>query len=97
MLYTIYMYIVSGGGCTRIKKRIMKRNIYVTYSNWLCKHSMGGRQNFERLNVERPIFRNFKIASIERKMSCDIVVSKFFFSKILEHPKYLIIFRVVKY
>ena len=91
MLYTIYMYIVSGGGCTRIKKRIMKRNIYVTYSNWLCKHSMGGRQNFERLNVERPIFRNFKIASIERKMSCDIVGSNFFFQK------YLIIFRVVKY
>ena len=25
----------------------------------------GGGQNFERLNVERPIFRNFKIANIE--------------------------------
>ena len=31
----------------------------------LKKWSKGGGRNFERTNVERPIFRNFKIANVK--------------------------------
>ena len=53
----------------------------------------------ERRNVQRPIFRNFKIANIKIKkdeLSINIFAN-FFFQKSFEHLKYLIIFDIVKY
>ena len=38
---------------------------------------MGGSQNLERFNVERPIFRNFKIANI--KVTKDEFFANFIF------------------
>ena len=42
---------------------------------------MGGGQNLERRNVERPLFRNFKIANIKIKKDelFDNFISNFFF------------------
>ena len=42
---------------------------------------LGGGQNLERLNEERPIFRNFKIANIEITNDdlFDIVIFEFIF------------------
>ena len=58
----------------------------------------GGVQNLERSNVERPIFRNFKITNIE--IAKDELFGYFIyefiyyynFFKLLELSKYLIIF-----
>ena len=58
---------------------------------------MGG-QNFERRNVERPIFRNFKIANI--KMTKDSFIFELIFfilKKNFEHTKYFENFQIVKY
>ena len=54
---------------------------------------MGGVQNLEGSNVERPIFQNFKIANIKKAKNelFDYFIYDFF-SKLLEHSKYLIIF-----
>ena len=60
-----------------------------------------GGQNSKRRNVERPIFRNFKIANIE--ITEDELIDNFIFEfnfhflKSFEHRKYLIIFQVMKY
>ena len=57
-----------------------------------------GGQNFERRNVERPIFRNFKITKFEiaKDELFDNLIYEFtfcyYFFKFLEHSKYLIIF-----
>ena len=63
---------------------------------------MGGGQNLERRNVERPIFRNFKIANIKitKEQLFDNFIFEFnilFFLESFEHSKYLIIFQVVPY
>ena len=62
----------------------------------------GGCQNLDRRNVERLVFRNFKTVNI--KITKDELFDHFIFEfnfsifkKSFEHPKYLIIFQVVKY
>ena len=62
---------------------------------------MGRGQNLERRNLGRSIFRNFKIANIKiaKNELFDSLIFKLifsFFSKLFEHPKYLIIFQIVK-
>ena len=66
-------------------------------NNEVLQHCWGGDQNLERRNVERPIFRNFKITSI--KIAKDKLFGYFIyelfiylFFQLLEHSKYLIIF-----
>ena len=39
---------------------------------------LGRRQNLERLNVERPIFRNFEISNIYKDELFDFLFSIFF-------------------
>ena len=59
---------------------------------------MDGVQNLELSNVKRPIFPNFKITNI--KIAKDVLVDYFiyefifyyYFFKLLENSKYLIIF-----
>ena len=62
---------------------------------------MSGGQNLERRNVERPVLRNFKIANIKVKkdewFDNFIFELLFIFQKLFEHPKYLIVFDIVKY
>ena len=63
---------------------------------------MGGGQNWERRNVERPVFRNFEIANIQIKkdeLFDNFIFELFFpfFRKLFEHLKYLMIFDTVKY
>ena len=62
---------------------------------------MGRELNYERRNVDRPIFRNFKIANIimTKDELFDSFIFDFFFisKKFFEHPKRLIIFQIVKY
>ena len=62
----------------------------------------GGSQNFERRNVERLTFRNFKIVNI--KITKDDLFDSFIiefiffiFKKLFEYSKYLIIFQIVRY
>ena len=63
---------------------------------------LGGGQNFERRNVERKIFRNFKIANM-KITKIELFESFIFefifliFKKIFEYSKYLIILKIVKY
>ena len=52
----------------------------VSFSLW------GGGQHFERRNVERPIFRNFKTVSI--KVTKDELFDRFLFEFIFEIVKY---------
>ena len=68
----------------------------------LCAYvsSMGGGQNFERANVERPIFRNKKIASVEcyeRSSYSIFSITKFFFhfSKIIWSLKFWLFFFLI--
>ena len=56
---------------------------------------MGGGQNSERRNLERTIFRIFKIANI--KITKDELFDNIFLYKSFQHQKYLIIFQVSKY
>ena len=63
---------------------------------------MGGGQNLERRNVDRPVFWNFEIAiiKIKRDELFDNFIFELFFSfsrKLFEHIKYLMIFDIVKY
>ena len=44
----------------------MAINIIISWLGRLRQLDRGGREPFERLNVERPIFRNFEIPNIER-------------------------------
>ena len=59
---------------------------------------MGGVQNFEWSNVERPIFRNFKITNTKaaKDESFDYFIYEFifyeYFVKSIKHSKYFIIF-----
>ena len=59
---------------------------------------LGGVQNLEWSNVEQPIFWNFKITNIKiaKDKLFDYFIYEFvfyyYFSKVLEHSKYLIIF-----
>ena len=55
------------------------------------KFTLGGGQNFERRNVERLKFRNFKVVNIK------ITKDELFDSFIFEYSKYVIIFQIVKY
>ena len=47
----------------------------------MIKCKMGGGQNLERQNVERPVFRNFEIANIKVKKDelFDNFIFEFFF------------------
>ena len=59
---------------------------------------MGGGQNLEQRNVERPIFRNFKITNIKRTK--DELFDSFIFNFFLLFINFLhssIIFKIVKY
>ena len=60
---------------------------------------MGGRQNLERRNIERSIFRNFKITNI--KITKDELFDSFIFKKnfllFISFLHNLIIFQIVKY
>ena len=73
--------------------------------SWRARHlhwslpDSGGVQNLERTNnVERPIFQNFEITNIklEKNELFDYFIYEFifyfYFFKLLEHSKYLIIF-----
>ena len=59
---------------------------------------LGGKQNLEWSNIERPIFRNFKITNIEiaKDELFDYFIYEFsfyyYFLKLLEYSKYLTIF-----
>ena len=61
-------------------------------------YSLGGVQNLQWSNVERSIFRNSKITNIKiaKDELFDYFIYEFIFYyfsfKLLEHPKYLIIF-----
>ena len=62
----------------------------------------GGGQNLERRNVERLVFRNFKIANIKIKkgeLFDNLILELFFFisQKIFEYLKNLMIFDIVRY
>ena len=57
--------------------------------------NMGGGQNLERRNVERQIFRNFKIMIII--ITNDSFIFKFIFSLFINYLHKLIIFIIVKY
>ena len=62
----------------------------------------GGGHILERHNVERPTFRNYKITNIKitKDELLDSFIFKFnfsYFKKSFEHPKYLIIFQIVRY
>ena len=58
----------------------------------------GGVENLEWSNLERPIFRNFKITNIKIEFSHSIILFTnlfyviYLFFKLLEHSEYLIIF-----
>ena len=56
---------------------------------------MGGGQNLERPNVERPIFRKFETSNIEitKVELFDFFIFKFIF----QHSKYMIIYRIGNY
>ena len=60
---------------------------------------MGGGQNLERRNVERPIFQNFKITNI--KITKDELFDSFIFELIfalfINYLHNLIVFQIVKY
>ena len=63
---------------------------------------MGGGRNLEQRNVERSIFRNFKISNIKitkHELFDSFIIEFIFFIsyKLFERPKYLIIFQIVKY
>ena len=60
---------------------------------------MGGGQNSERRNVERPIFRNFKIKNdkITKDELFDSFIFKFIFSFFMNYFHSLIIFQIGKY
>ena len=55
---------------------------------------MGGGQNLERRNVERPIFRNFKITNIKITTDelFDSFIFEFIFSLFINYLHKLIIF-----
>ena len=59
----------------------------------------GGGQNLERRNVERPIFRNFKITNIKitKDQLFDSFIFELIFSLIINYLHNLIIFQIVKY
>ena len=60
---------------------------------------MGGGQNLERRNVERPIFRNFKITNIKitKYELFDSFIFEFIFSLFINYLHTLINFQIVKY
>ena len=60
---------------------------------------MGAGQNLERRNVERPIFRNFKITNIKitKDELFDISIFEFIFSLFTNYLHSLIIFQIGKY
>ena len=65
----------------------------------LCMPFSGGGQNLERRNVERPIFRNFKIANIKitKDELFDSFIFEFIFSLLINYLHNLIISQIVKY
>ena len=60
---------------------------------------MGGGQNLERRNVERPIFRNFKITNdkITKDELFDSFIFEFIYSLLMNYLHSLIIFQIEKY
>ena len=77
----------------------MEKSIGYIIINWII---IGAVQNLEWSNVERLIFRNFKITNI--KIAKDELFDNFifefnfsFFTKSFKDSEYLIIFQVVKY
>ena len=58
----------------------------------------GGGQNLERQNVERPIFRNFKITNIKitKDDLLDSFIFEFIFSLFINYLHNSIIFQIVK-
>ena len=58
----------------------------------------GGVQNLECSNVERPIFRNFKITNIKiaKDELFDSFIFEFIFSLLINYLHNLIIFQMVK-
>ena len=75
------------------------RNVSFIFQIFLIK--IGG-QNFERRNVERPVFGNFEIANMKIKKNelfDNFIFELFchFFRKLFENLKYLMIFDIVKY
>ena len=60
---------------------------------------MAGVQNLECSNVERPIFRNFKIANIKiaKDELFDHFIFEFIFSLLINYLNNLIIFLMKKY
>ena len=75
----------------------MKKFVIQNFLQGWLSQLMGGGQNLERRNVERPVFRDFEIANI--KMKKNELFDNFIFElfTIFEHLKYLIIFDIVKY
>ena len=65
----------------------------------LCIKTSGGGQNSERRNVERPIFRNFKITNIKitKDDLLDSFIFEYIFSLFINYLHNLIIFQIVKY
>ena len=59
---------------------------------------MGGGQNLERRNVERPIFQNVKIKNIKitKDQLFDSFIFEFIFSLFINYLRNLIIFQMVK-
>ena len=65
----------------------------VSWAHW------GGGQNLERRNVERPIFRNFKITNIEitKDQLFDSFIFEFIFPLFINYLHILIIFQIVTF
>ena len=59
----------------------------------------GGGQDLEQRNVERPIFRNFKITNIKitKDELFDSIIFEFIFSLFINYFQNLIILQIVKY
>ena len=74
--------------------------MYFSFKKCIFLHEFsGGGHNLERRNVERPIFRNFKITNI--KITKDELFDSFIFEFILplfiNYLHNLIIFQIAKY
>ena len=60
----------------------MWREDDLSFRNWFNGYLAGGSQNLKRRNVERPMFRNFKIANTKMTIDrlFDNFIIEFFFS-----------------
>ena len=88
-----------GVGCKVTLTKTLKIQIKLQAFFFSFFIELGGGQYLEWRNVERPIFRNFKITNIKitKDELFDSFITEFIFSLFINYLKNLIIFQVVKY